>query len=140
MKPKSNRVYSRYKFLSRTQKEVETFEKFLTDLILLIKECKYQDQDDMIRDAIVFGIQKVREKCIGEGSELIIGSVNVNDENHDAEWYETVKVKDTYIHFKLYTGAKCNVVSLADLKKKDKNLKVVPTFSPLRSFSLCWHC
>lgn len=74
VKPKSNRVYSRYRFLSRTQKEGETFENFLTNLRLLVKKCGYQDQDDVIRDAIVYGIQddKVREKCIGEGSNLTL--------------------------------------------------------------------
>lgn len=74
MTPKSNRVYSRYKFLSRTQKDGEMFEKFLTDLRLLVKECGYQEQDDMIRDAIVFGTQdhKVREKCTGEGLDLTL--------------------------------------------------------------------
>ncbi|XP_062574225.1 uncharacterized protein K02A2.6-like [Saccostrea cucullata] len=67
--------------------------------------------------------------------EFFIGSVNVNGDNHDVEWYETVKVKDTYIHFQLDTGAKCNVLSSADLKKIDKNWKVTPTCSPLKSFS-----
>lgn len=38
-----------YRFLSRTQKEGETFEKFLTDLRLL--ECRYHDKDDMLREA-----------------------------------------------------------------------------------------
>lgn len=70
--------------------------------------------------------------------EFFIGSVNVNGYNHDAEWYETVKVNNTNIHFQLDTGAKCNVLSSADLKKIDKSLKVVPTFSPLKS--LYWYC
>lgn len=74
MKAKTNRVYSRYRFLGRTQKEGDIFKNFLTDLRLIVKECGYQDQDDMIRDAIVYGIQehKVREKCIGEGSNLTL--------------------------------------------------------------------
>jgi hypothetical protein len=55
VKPKSNKIYSRYKFLSRVQKEADTFEEYLTDLRLLVKDCDYQDQDGMIRDAIVFG-------------------------------------------------------------------------------------
>lgn len=47
----------------------ETFENLFTDLRLLVKEFEYQDQDDMIRNVIVFGTQdhKVREKCISEG-------------------------------------------------------------------------
>lgn len=62
-------MYSGYNFLCTTQKDGETFENFFTDLRLLVKEFEYQDQDDMIRNVIVFGTQdhKVREKCISEG-------------------------------------------------------------------------
>ena len=74
VKPKSNKIYSRYKFLSRVQKESDTFEEYLTDLKLLVKDCDYREPDGMIRDAIVFGTKdhKVREKCINEGSELTL--------------------------------------------------------------------
>lgn len=43
-------------------------------------------------------------------------------------------MKNTYIHLQVDTGAKCNVLSSADLKKIDKNLKTVLTFSQLKSF------
>lgn len=36
-KAKTNRVYSRYRFLSRTLKEGDAFKKFLTDLRLIVK-------------------------------------------------------------------------------------------------------
>ncbi|XP_021348815.1 uncharacterized protein K02A2.6-like [Mizuhopecten yessoensis] len=74
VKPRTNRVYSRYRFLSRAQKETETFEKILTDLKLLAKNCGYPEEDDMIRDAIVFGTKdhKVRAKCSNEGSDLTL--------------------------------------------------------------------
>lgn len=45
-----------------------------------------------------------------------------------------MKVKNTYIHLQLDTGAKCNVLASTDLKKIDKNLKAVLTFSQLKSF------
>ena len=64
--PKSNNIYSRYVFKSRVQEADEPFEKFVTDVKLLIKECGYDQtvHDYMIRDHIVFGINssKVREK------------------------------------------------------------------------------
>lgn len=74
VKPKSNKIYSRYKFLSRVQKDSDTFEEYLTELKLLVKDCEYKDADDMIRDAIVFGTKdhKVRAKCIDEGSDLTL--------------------------------------------------------------------
>lgn len=64
--------------------------------------------------------------------EFFFGSLNVNGDDYDAERYETVKMKNTNIHFTLDTEAKCNVLSSADLKKIDKNFKVVPTLSPLK--------
>ncbi|VDI10629.1 Hypothetical predicted protein [Mytilus galloprovincialis] len=72
VRPKSNKIYSRYKFLSRVQKEIDTFEEYLTDLKILVKDCGYATPEEMVRDAIVFGTKdhKVREKCITEGSEL----------------------------------------------------------------------
>ncbi|CAC5375554.1 unnamed protein product [Mytilus coruscus] len=72
VRPKSNKIYSRYKFLSRVQKDIDTFEEYLTDLKILVKDCGYATPEEMVRDAIVFGTKdhKVREKCITEGSEL----------------------------------------------------------------------
>ncbi|CAC5424355.1 unnamed protein product [Mytilus coruscus] len=72
VRPKSNKIYSRYNFLSRVQKDIDTFEEYLTDLKILVKDCGYATPEEMVRDAIVFGTKdhKVREKCITEGSEL----------------------------------------------------------------------
>ena len=41
-------------------KESETFEFFVTDLKILVKDCGFQEEDCMVRDAIVFvaSIQK----------------------------------------------------------------------------------
>lgn len=100
MKSKSNRVYSRYKFLGRTQKEGETFEKFLTDHRLLVKECGYQEQDDMIRDAIVFGTQdhKVREKCIGEGADLTLEKAINFARTFEISKQQIQSMKDISVH------------------------------------------
>ena len=74
VRPKSNQIYSRYKFLSRVQKDTDTFEEYLTDLKMLVKDCDYATPDEMVRNAIVFGTKdhKVREKCINEGSHLTL--------------------------------------------------------------------
>lgn len=75
-KPKTNLIYNRYMYKSRTQNEGESFEEFVTELRLLIKDCAYPAdmQDDQIRDHIVFGIRsnQIREKLIREGSELTL--------------------------------------------------------------------
>ena len=38
-KPKSNRVFIRYKLHQKVQQEGESFEQFFTDLKLLVKDC-----------------------------------------------------------------------------------------------------
>jgi len=74
VRPKSNKLYARYKFTTRKQSEAETFEQFVTDLRLLIKDCDYQQRDEMLRDQIVFAVKsaKIREKLISEGSDLTL--------------------------------------------------------------------
>jgi len=46
VKPKLNRVFARNKFHQKVQQEGESFEQFLTDLKLLVKDCGYADPDD----------------------------------------------------------------------------------------------
>ena len=75
VKPKSNKVFARYKFHQKIQREGETFEQFLTDLkSVLVKDCGYTDPDEMVRDRVVIGCHstKTREKLIQEGSELTL--------------------------------------------------------------------
>ena len=66
VKPKSNNVFARYKFHKRIQQEKESFEQFLTDLRLLVKDSGYAAPDKMVRDRVVIGCQsqKTREKLI----------------------------------------------------------------------------
>ncbi|VDI15831.1 Hypothetical predicted protein [Mytilus galloprovincialis] len=72
VKPKSNQVFSSYKFQCRLQKTNETCEEFVTDLKVLVKDCQYANPDRMVRDRIVFGTKssKVREKLIMKGQNL----------------------------------------------------------------------
>ena len=72
VRPKSNQIYSRYKFFSRVQKDTDTLEEYLTDLKILVKDCGYAKPNEIMRDAIVFGTKdhRVRGKCINEGSDL----------------------------------------------------------------------
>ena len=72
--PKSNKVFSRFKFNQRIQQEGEHFDQFVTDLKLLVKDCGYSEPNDMVRDRIVFGCQSkdLREKLIEKGSTLTL--------------------------------------------------------------------
>ncbi|KAL9964120.1 hypothetical protein ACROYT_G027704 [Oculina patagonica] len=72
--PKSNSVFARFKFHSRTQDTSETAEKFITALRMLAQDCDFKDPDEMIRDRIVFGTNslKVREKLISKGAKFTL--------------------------------------------------------------------
>ena len=74
VKPRTNVIYNRYKFQSRSQSESELFEQFVTDLKLLVKDCTYDKPDEMVRDRIVIGIRntKIREKLISAGGDLTL--------------------------------------------------------------------
>uniref|UniRef100_A0A3P9K9H2 Gypsy retrotransposon integrase-like protein 1 n=1 Tax=Oryzias latipes TaxID=8090 RepID=A0A3P9K9H2_ORYLA len=72
--PKANPIYARYKFHQQMQGEHETFEQFVTELKLLVKDCGYPNSDEMVRDRIVFGTNSpsVREKLLNQGAELTL--------------------------------------------------------------------
>ncbi|XP_065214049.1 uncharacterized protein LOC135841149 [Planococcus citri] len=54
--PKVNVTFLRFKFLSRSQKEDESFEEFLAALQKLVRGCKFNDQEQsLIKDRIVIG-------------------------------------------------------------------------------------
>jgi len=63
VQPKSNPVFSRYKFNNEVQGD-STIEQFVTRLKVLARDCNFGDtyRDNMIRDRIVFGVksQKMR--------------------------------------------------------------------------------
>ena len=69
-------VFSRFKFHSRVQGQSESFDHFLTEIRLLVKECSFPEEiiDEMLRDRIVFGVsvQKVQEKLIQLGDQLTL--------------------------------------------------------------------
>ena len=58
--PKTNVIFARYKFHEKIQGVNEPFEQFVTDLRLLVKDCNYANNEEMIRDRIVFGIHSPR--------------------------------------------------------------------------------
>ena len=70
--PKKNALFSRYVFQCRKQREDETFAAFATDLRVLVKDCNYENSEDMVRDRIVVGItnEEVRRILLTEGDNL----------------------------------------------------------------------
>lgn len=60
--PRKNIIFQRYKFGSCVQKEGQTFDDFVTELKTLSSPCEYKEEDNMIRDRIVFGIRDAETK------------------------------------------------------------------------------
>ena len=73
------------KFNERRQGDNETFESFVTDLKILVKDCGYQEEERMVRDAIVFRCKhpKVREKCLDEANALTCEKAIEIGRNHE---------------------------------------------------------
>ena len=65
-RPKKNVVYERHKFWSRRQNEGEPFDKWLKEVRVIAKDCEFAEEDDMIRDKIVYGVfdKKVQERML----------------------------------------------------------------------------
>ena len=55
-RPKKNIVYERFRFWSRCQKEGEPFDKWVKDLRLMARDCEFAEEDNMIRDNLVFRV------------------------------------------------------------------------------------
>ena len=74
VKPRTNTVYNRFVFQTRSQKPDETFDQFCTELKLLVKDCTYDKNDEMVRDRIVAGVSnaKLRDKLLNIGSDLTL--------------------------------------------------------------------
>ncbi|KAL1268833.1 hypothetical protein QQF64_034196 [Cirrhinus molitorella] len=72
--PKKNHIFARYKFHKKVQTDGESFDNFVTELKLLVKDCGYTNADKMVRDRIVFTINspKVKEKLLNYGPDLTL--------------------------------------------------------------------
>ena len=67
-KPRKNTVYERYCFWSRGQVEDEAVDKWVKELKTISSNCEFTEEDNMIRDKIVFGYRdpKVKERMLRE--------------------------------------------------------------------------
>lgn len=74
VKPRTNVIYNRYRFQTRIQADTETFDQFVTELKLMVRDCNYEKSEEMVRDRIVIGVKshKIREKLINVGSDLTL--------------------------------------------------------------------
>ena len=67
-----NEIVASKKFKERFQKPKETITSFITDLMLLVKDCNYIDEDRQVRDQFVYGISDddLNKKLLERGKTL----------------------------------------------------------------------
>ena len=60
------------KFKKQVQKAKETITSFVTDLMLLVKNCNYIDEDRQVRDQFVYGVSDddLKKKLLERGNTL----------------------------------------------------------------------
>lgn len=96
-------VLAIFQFLKRSQMDVETFEKFLTYLRLLVKECGYHDLEELIREISVQHKEsrgawkvyhEVREKCIMSCVKSVSTKAQI-DAINCARLFWTIKIRNS---------------------------------------------
>ena len=67
-----NEIVASKKFKERVQKPKETVTSFVTDLMLLVKDCNYIDEDGQVRDQFVYGVSDddLKKKLLEKGNTL----------------------------------------------------------------------
>ena len=72
--PQKNTVFERYKFWSKEHSEGEAIDKWVKDIRTISANCEFKDEDDQIRDKIVFAYKdnKVKERMLRESSKLTL--------------------------------------------------------------------
>ena len=68
-------MFARYNFYDKQHHRGKSFDHFLKEL--LIMDCNFDKQDEMVRDRIVFGTNypAVGEKLINNGSDMTLDIV-----------------------------------------------------------------
>lgn len=74
VKPLKNKRVARYKAHQRRQQEGETFDNFVKDLRILLMDCEFADNNDILIDLIISGARqpKVQERLLDKGQDLTL--------------------------------------------------------------------
>ena len=70
--PECNEIVAFKKFKERMHKTGETITISITDLILLVKECNYADEDRRVRDRFVYAVsdEELKKRSLEKGKTL----------------------------------------------------------------------
>lgn len=74
IRPRKNKRIARHNLKQRRQTQSESFDKFLTDMRLIIMDCDYATPDDILIDCIIDGVHdsKVQERLLDKGEALTL--------------------------------------------------------------------
>ena len=67
-----NKIVDSKKFKERVQKPKAAITSFVTDLMLLVEDCNYADEDRQVRDQFVYGVSDddLKKKLVEKGNTL----------------------------------------------------------------------
>ena len=84
--PQCNEILASKKFKERIQKVGETVTAFITDLMLLVTDCNYADEDRQVRDQFVYGIsdEELKKKLLEKGNTLTGIEATSIDKAHES--------------------------------------------------------
>ena len=70
--PECNEIVASKKFKERVQKPGEIITAFVTDLLLLVKDCNYVDKDRQVRDQFVYDVseEELKKRLLEKGNTL----------------------------------------------------------------------
>ena len=68
-----NEIVASKKFKERIQKPKETITSFVTDLMLLVKDFNYIDEDRQVRNQFLYGVsdEDLKKKLLEKGTRLL---------------------------------------------------------------------
>lgn len=102
VKPRTNVICNKYRFQTRIQADTETFDQFVTELKLMVRDCNYERHEEMVQDRIVIGVKshKIREKLINVGSDLTLQKALDIARLHEQSTYQARQIsgEDTSVH------------------------------------------
>ena len=68
--PECNEIVASKKFKERVQNPGETITAFTTDLLLLVEDCNYVNEDRQVRDQFVYGVsdEEIKKRLLEKGN------------------------------------------------------------------------
>ena len=116
--PECNEIVASKKFKERVQKPGETITAFITDLMLLVKDCNYVDEDRQVRDQFVYGVsdEELKKKLLEKGNTLTRIEVTSIGKSHESTKQEVLECS---------TKQSVKESIHAVFKDKDKSKKVL---------------